>query len=331
MKLKLATLGLVLALWGCGGDGSGASGTCRCVEDVPGGHLDLGCGESTCIGGVGYACAAAAQWTLSPAACTAAPSPSGTMPSSAQAICQRYMSCLSKADPSAFPSAMQAYGDQSPCWNSTAMAAQLCEQSCQSGLQQAQGFADKSLDCGCKSDAECTNDPKLPYCDVSTGRCQVCVTDRQCPSKTPVCSADADGNAVCQVCDLATDRGCSGQTPSCIESSISSSGPVLECAECSDDSQCAVGYCSYGRCENRCLAVAECMFARLIGPNAQTCGTCANGAAYAQCVLQNCKTECTNFEFTMLGCQMCRDPKCGSVGPCAPPGASDPYSTLCTK
>jgi hypothetical protein len=63
--MKRLFLYCVLALAGCGGDAA-----CRCAGDIPGGHLDLACGKSQCLGGVGYRCAAANQLGPDATVCT---------------------------------------------------------------------------------------------------------------------------------------------------------------------------------------------------------------------------------------------------------------------
>jgi Cys-rich repeat protein len=302
-------------LGGCDG------GSCRCVGDVPEGHVELSCGESVCLMGAGYRCSAKDEATAT-GACTTPTTASGP-----QAVCQRYMSCVAKAEPDAFPSALQAYGDQSPCWNTSPMAADLCGQSCQSGLERSQAFAAQSRDCGCQSNAECKN-PDLPYCDLDTGVCVVCTSDAHCPSGT-VCSHDPSADAatpVCLTCDWDTNRGCSGAQPVCDWQT-----DKAVCVECLQNQDCRVGYCNYTACEDRCSAVAQCMFNVLNDPaQSVDCGTrCANGQAYAQCVYQNCKTECTYWDsWTNLGCETCRNQKCGTAS-CSPAGSTE-FNVLCT-
>src|SRR5262245_42904035 len=105
----------------------------------------------------------------------------------ARQYCDRYLACLAKAIPSAFPGALQVYGDNSTCWTTTPMAAELCGQSCISGLASSQVYASSTPECGCRTDAECTNTAKS-HCNVVTGVCEQCHMDSHCPSSKPICS-----------------------------------------------------------------------------------------------------------------------------------------------
>jgi hypothetical protein len=63
--MKRLFLYCVLALAGCGGDAA-----CRCAGDIPEGHLDLACGKSQCVGGVGYRCNGPNQLGADTAVCS---------------------------------------------------------------------------------------------------------------------------------------------------------------------------------------------------------------------------------------------------------------------
>ena len=65
-KRAVATLTLVLMV-GC--DGSTPDPSCRCEGTVPGGVLDVACGSTQCLGGVGYRCTGMNAAVEDPAAC----------------------------------------------------------------------------------------------------------------------------------------------------------------------------------------------------------------------------------------------------------------------
>jgi hypothetical protein len=57
--MQKTALLLVLAVVGCGSDNTTTNPpppSCRCTNAVPGGTLDLPCGASGCLGGMGYRC-----------------------------------------------------------------------------------------------------------------------------------------------------------------------------------------------------------------------------------------------------------------------------------
>jgi hypothetical protein len=147
--------------------------------------------------------------------------------------CERYLACLAKAAPSAFPTAMQSLGPGTPCWTTTPMAAQLCVQSCTSGIGSEQYYADKYSECGCRADNECTADPKKPRCDVGTGKCVECVATSDCSSG--YCEPEGFCDDLCQLV---------GQ---CIADSFNQKGDGHECGSCANGlayAQCAVSNCA---------------------------------------------------------------------------------------
>lgn len=90
---------LFLMLVGCGGD---PDPTCRCDGPVPGGRLAIGCGESACVGGLGYTCTGPNAAVSAPSACPSEPDagPGECGPGTCSGCCQAGI-CQSGIDTSA--------------------------------------------------------------------------------------------------------------------------------------------------------------------------------------------------------------------------------------
>ena len=65
------------------------------------------------------------------------------------AVCDNYLSCLSAADPEAFPTALQVYNPDGPCWQSST-AAEKCETACKEAYAKLQQLHPTQTECGGK-------------------------------------------------------------------------------------------------------------------------------------------------------------------------------------
>jgi hypothetical protein len=116
-------------------------------------------------------------------------------------VCDRYLACTDATNPDGFEDALSAYGDRSPCWQSTDQAAQACSAAC--------AVAEAELGtCGCSSAAACKDARGTQsFSDTTDHACHVTI------GGVPTCVAYADLSPV-QVGE--TNKSCvsQGGTPS---------------------------------------------------------------------------------------------------------------------
>lgn len=115
----IGLLTVSVALSGCSTDGGGEPGPCWCSGDVPGGVLNMACGDTACLGGLGYRCTGANTAVSDPAAC-GAPVDSGVPPASCSTAsctgCCSGDACLGGASAAACGLSGVACVDCGPGW-----------------------------------------------------------------------------------------------------------------------------------------------------------------------------------------------------------------------
>jgi hypothetical protein len=278
MRTKLVGIWLSLALLGCGGDDS-----CRCVGDVPQGHLDIACGQTSCIGGVGYACAGSQQTQLSATACAA-----GAVPSPSPSSCTfMVMACNAPSD----------------CCTGGCFEGECCV---------PQGGA-------CRFDLECCgtlDSGKGARCVAGAcASCQAygsqCVADADCCGQlkcsSGFCRMAADS---CVTSCLSDTDCCTGYTCQALPQVGLTCAPGKSCAQdfgsCSTDGDCCSGLtCQSHECRPPCANANEGC-----GPSKVCCGTLSCMGGTCQTPAPTCKTSgscggdsdcCTNYHY---GCNV---------------------------
>ena len=154
----------------------------------------------------------------------------------------------------------------------------------------------------CSVDSQCT-DPKLSFCNASSGACEGCSSNSQCPGNAPFCSADGS----CQPCsshsqctDAAASFCIAGSCQPCNSNDLCTdpNAPVCSsgsCRGCTADSECQTAdspFCSAGACVS-CRSIDDC-----------TDGLVCNGTGICQKCTQD--SQCTNEEA----------PTCNDLGFC---------------
>jgi hypothetical protein len=234
-----------------------------------------------------------------------------------RAACERLINCIAQVEPSAGAGALQSYGDGSVCWNS-AQAAAVCGNACKSSLAELTAGYPGVPQCGCQSDADCPGSGRR-HCDVTTGLCQVCVDDAQCPGASPHCTPASSP---------LMDRACVPCTPQTQATDCPSARPYCsanaQCVVCTDDGQCEVGLCRAGKCNPDCYLTAEVLFREIVSGIDHSKVHCSNGLALAQCAWTNCHANgaCDGSEWAGP-CADCRDQYCATIActleqPCLP-------------
>ena len=71
MRVSIAFMTILSLLAACNGERDFGGDDCRCEGGVPEGYLSAACGESVCVGGVGYVCTGVDMADFAPDACFA--------------------------------------------------------------------------------------------------------------------------------------------------------------------------------------------------------------------------------------------------------------------
>jgi hypothetical protein len=162
---------------------------------------------------------------------TLACSSSSSSIDSAKAVCQRFLTCLSKVDPMTYATVQASYSPDSACWKS-ADAATSCGNACTTGLAPKLG-TDPA--CACIADTDCTGGAR---CNTNSGACVACLSDADCANNALGTHCDpaavpANGGTPAPSCVQCTSNAqCSGATPVCNADT---------CMVCAQNTDCPTG------------------------------------------------------------------------------------------
>jgi len=192
----------------------------------------------------------------------------GTVPGYTPEVeCNKYLSCLSKAEPSNFAADLKVYDADSACWKTPA-ATKSCKDACISGYKKLAANYPGVPACGgsanaicrltCRTSSDC---PSHLVCDTKVSKCVTCVKNddcknsgyylKECNLKTNTCIECKDNSD----CGSTGFRGCNAVTG--------------KCKTCSTDADCSKYSYSTDKCrEDRCMGCstdADCQSLKIYG------------------------------------------------------------------
>src|SRR5690606_22597411 len=134
-----------------------------------------------------------------------------------EALCQRYIECISVTSPADLPAAQEGFGGGSLCWTQGPQEAKVCSDACRVGLEQMRDAHPEEPKCYvCTSDEHC-NQAAGEFCFLN-----ICQT-------TPCGDGILDPGEVCDA-EFPCDEDCLGPA---------ACGPLSN-AGCEEGTQCVV-------------------------------------------------------------------------------------------
>ncbi|MBZ5713733.1 hypothetical protein [Nannocystis pusilla] len=158
-------------------------------------------------------------------------------------ICDTYLACVAAATPDALPAAEMSYGPDSPCWQGSSGAAELCLMACEQNLATLGSVYPDVPACG-GSSATTSGGPDI----TTSGPWQTTGDDPSDPSD-PSASAGSlsEATTVAPPCDDPQPNGapCFNEGCACLSGKCYQpiDAPSV-CGECIDDDDCPGGGCS---------------------------------------------------------------------------------------
>lgn len=184
--------------------------------------------------------------------------PTGDAPGSA---CNQYLTCVSAAAPSQFPTALAAYGPNGTCWSAGAQVAAQCETSCTAGMKEitTTQFVEQ---CGTGGDSVIGSAP-TPDADAGSSNSGSIATGSGAGS-------GGTGSSSTETCNECANKECATPLDDC---SLSEN--------CTDTFTC-IGKCSNPAdltCENACIPAGTSSADLSISANLLTClnDSCGGG------------------------------------------------------